>query len=120
MTRTWLIGVALTGLVGSGLLVAQGAKSAEVQLKAAQHKEEVEGDLKGAIEQYRKVVADTRDRALAARALVHMAECYQKLGDGAGAKDLRTHRARIRGSKSLGGSGPSASGRSGGGRKPQE
>ena len=40
----------------------------------------VDGDLKAAIEQYKKV-AEGGDRALAAQALVRMAECYRKLGD---------------------------------------
>ena len=68
--------VALSG----GLLLAQNARTPEVLFKAAQNKEQVEGDLKGAIEQY-KQIAGGRDRAMAAKALVAMAECYQKLGD---------------------------------------
>ncbi|MBI3490204.1 MAG: PD40 domain-containing protein, partial [Acidobacteria bacterium] len=40
----------------------------------------MKGDLKGAIEQYKKV-AQSPDRTIAATALVRMAECYQKLGD---------------------------------------
>ena len=40
----------------------------------------MDGDLKSAIEQYRKV-AQSRDRSVAARALVRMGECYEKLGD---------------------------------------
>jgi Tol biopolymer transport system component len=63
-----------------GPLGAQAPRPEEVQFKAAQHKEEVEGDLKGAIEAYAKL-AQSRDRTIAARALVRMAECYQKLGD---------------------------------------
>lgn len=59
---------------------AQGTRSAEVQLKAALHKEQVEGDLKGAIELYKKI-AQSGNRAVAAKALVHMGECYEKLGD---------------------------------------
>lgn len=78
MTRTFVI--ALVTIAASGLLLAQVPRSAEVQFKAAQHKEEVEGDLKGAIEEYKKI-AQSSDRALAAKALVHMADCYQKLGD---------------------------------------
>ena len=42
--------------------------------------ETVKGDLRAAIEQY-KTIAAGRDRALAAKALMRMAECYQKLGD---------------------------------------
>ena len=40
----------------------------------------IEGDLKGAIEQYKKI-AQGEDRSVAARALIRLAECYQKLGD---------------------------------------
>ena len=39
-------------LTGSALFLAQAPRSVEVQLKAAQHKEEVEGDLQGAIAIY--------------------------------------------------------------------
>ena len=68
------------------LLAAQSAVTAQVRdrgeaaLKAAMDKELIEGDLKGAIEQYKKI-AESKDRALAAKALVHMADCYQKLGN---------------------------------------
>jgi Tol biopolymer transport system component len=59
-------------------ITAQGEKL----LAAAHHKATVDGDLKGAIEGYKKIVAGAgADRALAAQALVQMAECYQKLGD---------------------------------------
>jgi len=63
------------------LAQAQNNNRAEVQFQAAQHKAFVDGDLKGAIEQY-KQIASGRDRAMAAKALVAMAECYEKLGDG--------------------------------------
>lgn len=62
--------------------LASGQVSAEVQLKAAMHKEEVEGDLKGAIEAYRKIVAQAgSNRAVAAKALYQLGECYRKQGD---------------------------------------
>lgn len=54
--------------------------SAEKQLEAAIHQEVVLGDLKAAIEQYKKV-AQSGNRAAAAKALVRMGECYEKLGD---------------------------------------
>jgi Tol biopolymer transport system component len=54
--------------------------SAEVELQAAIHTEMVDGNFKAAIEKYRKV-AQTTNRAVAAQALVRMAECYQKMGD---------------------------------------
>ncbi len=57
---------------------AQGEKL----LAGAQHKATVDGDLKGAIEEYKRVVAGAgTNRALAATAWLRMAECYQKLGD---------------------------------------
>jgi len=62
------------------LVLAQGARSPEALFKAAQHTEEVQGDLKTAIEQYKKVVT-AGNRSLAAQALLRVAECYQKLGD---------------------------------------
>ena len=53
---------------------------ADVALRAAMETETVKGDLKAAIEQYR-ALAKNPDRAIAARALVRMAGCHQKLGD---------------------------------------
>ena len=70
-------------LTGSALLLAQAPRSVEVQLKAAQHKEEVEGDLQGAIALYQALANRARgtERATAAAALLRMAGAYQKLGD---------------------------------------
>jgi Tol biopolymer transport system component len=85
MKQTFRIAVIValaSGLLLSRGLLAQASRTAQVQFKAAQHKEEVKGDLKGAIEDYKKVVAGAgTNRALAVQALVRMAECYQKLGD---------------------------------------
>ena len=52
----------------------------DVTLRQAAELEKVKGDLKGAIELYKKV-ADGSDRGAAAKALLAMAECYQRLGD---------------------------------------
>ena len=61
---------------------APGDDRADVLLQAAMKKETVDGDLNGAIKQYGAIVAKYKsDRAVAAMALVHMAECYQKLGN---------------------------------------
>ncbi len=57
---------------------AQTRDEAERMLKAAQNTEVVDGDLTGAIEQYRKI-AESNDRAIAAQALIRMAGAYQKL-----------------------------------------
>ena len=59
---------------------AQKDNRAEAQLQAAINKETVEGDLKSAIELYKKL-AQSSNRAVAANALVRMGQCYDKLGD---------------------------------------
>jgi len=56
-----------------------GAQDAERLFKLAMNTELVEGNLRAAIEQYRKV-SESAPRPLAARALLRMAESYQKLG----------------------------------------
>ncbi len=73
--------IAIAALLGAGLVLAQANRAAEADLKNAQHKAEVEGDLNGAIKAYRAIVAKYKsDRTVAATALMRMAECYQKLG----------------------------------------
>src|SRR5438045_7873775 len=58
------------------------SSSAKALLEAARKAEVVDGDLKLAIQKYQHVVdVAGSDRAVAARALLRMAECYQKLGD---------------------------------------
>ncbi|MCX6559381.1 MAG: tetratricopeptide repeat protein [Candidatus Aminicenantes bacterium] len=53
-----------------------------LQLQSAINKEVVEGDLKGAIELYRKIAAQPgTGRATVATALLRMGQCYEKLGD---------------------------------------
>src|SRR5262249_14243055 len=66
----------------AGLSLPLFAQSTEALLRAGMDKEMVQGDLKGAIELYRKTFSEARnDRSIAAKALIRMAECYQKLGD---------------------------------------
>ncbi len=68
-------------MLAAGLVLAQGERSAEVQLKAAMHKEQVEGDLKAAIAQYQQIISHYgKNRAVAAQAIFHMAQCHEKLG----------------------------------------
>src|SRR5690242_12648795 len=83
-TMRKMFSIAIAAVMGAGLLLAQAARTAEVELKSAEHKAEVEGDLKGAIQQYGAMVAKyaKSNRSVAAMALVRMAECYQKMGDG--------------------------------------
>ena len=70
----------MTALVSA--VIAQQAGQQDKQFQAALQKEMVASDLKGAIEEYRRI--STRpgvSRALAAEALLRMAECYEKLED---------------------------------------
>src|SRR5260370_3391704 len=61
---------------------ATAQKTPESMLGAAMHQEEVQGDLKGAIATYQKVVATPGvSRKTAADALIRMGQCYEKLGD---------------------------------------
>jgi len=55
---------------------------AEVALRAAMDKEMVDGDLKAAIEMYKRIVANPGgNRAVAAKALLHLGLCNEKLGN---------------------------------------
>lgn len=62
---------------------AQTKDEAQRLLKAAKNTEFVDGDLNGAIKQYRAIVSKyaKTDRGVAAAALMDMAECHQKMGD---------------------------------------
>jgi Tol biopolymer transport system component len=74
--------LAITGWLAIAIVSAQ-SRSAADQYQEALRLEEVKGDLNGAIEQYKKL-AQSSDRAIAAKALVQLAGCYEKLGlDGA-------------------------------------
>jgi Tol biopolymer transport system component len=68
---------------------------AEVALQAAIKVETIDGDLKAAIEAYKKVAATYgSDRAVAARALVRAGQCYEKLGE-AQATEARVTYTRV-------------------------
>jgi len=78
-----LIGLTLAGGTGR----AQTSPSPEARLKAAQYKQDIERDCKGALSEYQQIVNDYErstkppEREVAARALVQSASCYRKLGD---------------------------------------
>src|SRR5688572_16269821 len=59
------------------------AQSLEAQLQKAIQIETVTGDLKAAIDEYRRIAetAGSGNRRVAAQALVRMAECHRKLGN---------------------------------------
>ncbi|HUQ91099.1 MAG TPA: tetratricopeptide repeat protein [Bryobacteraceae bacterium] len=68
-------------ILSAAFLFAAAGKTPESMLGAALHQEEVQGDLKGAIAAYQKVVATPGvSRNTAAEALVRMGQCYEKLG----------------------------------------
>jgi Tol biopolymer transport system component len=61
---------------------AQKSESAKVMFEAAKKRELVDGDLKGAIQQYKAIVGKFgKDRSIAADALLRMANCYERLRD---------------------------------------
>ena len=63
-------------------LSAQGTAQSDRQFQAALQKETVDGNLKGAIEDYRAIASRQGvARDLASQALLRMAEAYEKLGD---------------------------------------
>ena len=76
-------GFVLAGMLLAGGAMAEQRQQQDIDLQAAIRKENVDGDLNGAIKQYGAIVAKyaKTDRAVSAMALVHMAECYQKMGD---------------------------------------
>lgn len=73
----------LAVMMGAALLLGgpQGDRP-DQQLQSAINKEVVEGDLRGAIELYRKIAAlPGAGRATVATALLRMGQCYERLGD---------------------------------------
>ena len=77
--------IVFAALMASGMPAAgawQNAAEAEKLLASAKHKAAIDGDPKGAIEDYRRAFAAAgNNRGLAAEALLRMAECHQQLGE---------------------------------------
>ena len=78
MRRMTFVLIAVATLL-AGVVAAQQTARPEVALQAAIRAETVDGDLKGAIEQYRKLSTNS-DRTVAAQALLRLGQCYEKLG----------------------------------------
>lgn len=84
--RTLSIRVMGTIAIGVGAVVlavmaAERPVDPEMQLESAIHREMVLGDLTGAMEQYKTILAEPgRSREVAARALYQMGQCEEKLG----------------------------------------
>jgi len=94
--------VLLAGLLCAALFagyVASQTKDnqAEVALQAAIKTETVDGDLKSAIEQYKKIAAQPgTGRAVVATALLRMGQCYEKLGDADTREALKAYEQVVR------------------------
>jgi len=70
-------------VLGIALTMVADARQADpgVQLRAAIEKEEVAGDLEGAMALYRQIIAaDGKNRPATAKAMLRLAGCYEKLG----------------------------------------
>ena len=73
--------VVIAMLTGEASFGAQASRTIEAELRAAEYKVEVLGDIAGAIADYRRI-AEGPDRAAAARALLGMARTFQRFGGG--------------------------------------
>src|SRR5262249_43426652 len=74
---------AITACAAVAMLFATPQKrdSSEAAFRAAMDKEIVDGDLKAAIEQYRKLIAGSgASRELVSKALVRLGVCYERQG----------------------------------------
>jgi Tol biopolymer transport system component len=85
-TRKHILSIATVALLGfavtGSLAIAQKKDSPDVLLQRAIQKEMVDGDLKAAIELYKKVLtAPGVSPRIAADALVHMGQAYERAGD---------------------------------------
>src|SRR5713101_6517999 len=69
-------------LLAAPFAIAQKDEQAEVLMQAAHQKQLVEGQLEEAIQLYKRIVQEhAGSRAVAAKALLEMGLCYEKLGN---------------------------------------
>src|SRR4051794_38787519 len=72
----------LLPFLAAAMLATAQPRNSDAALGAARHLEEAEGNYPAAIEAYKRFLAQYgKDRTLAAKALVRMGQCYEKLGD---------------------------------------
>jgi len=77
----FLAATILAGMLTASFAIAQKDDQAEVLMQAANHKQLVEGQLEEAIQIYKRIAQEyASNRGLAAKALVQMGQCYEKLG----------------------------------------
>ncbi len=72
------------------VMVMGAVLSDDAQLESGVYRETVLGDLKGAIEQYKSLLGTAKSRPVAARALFHMGQCFEKSGRKAEARAVYT------------------------------
>jgi hypothetical protein len=83
LTPRILVAMILAAIAVSSPLMAQRVAEPELLLREA-HRQQVQGDLPGAIKIYQQIVsAKSSNRAVTARALLELAGCYEKLGQQA-------------------------------------
>jgi Tol biopolymer transport system component len=90
MKKKLFMTISLAALLGASLSIVGSARQAEdpgVMLRAAIEKEEVDGDLQGAIALYKKIVEKySGQSAVAAKAQLRVGMCYEKLGNAEAVK----------------------------------
>ncbi|MBI4908337.1 MAG: PD40 domain-containing protein [Acidobacteria bacterium] len=80
--RTILICAALVGLVVGPAAWSQKTSKAELRLQEAHRKETIDGDLKSAIDLYRKAISEAgSNRSVAANAMLRLGGCYERQGN---------------------------------------
>jgi len=80
-TGLFLTMAVLAGLLAAPFAIAQRDDQAEVLMQAAHEKQLVEGQLEDAIQLYKRIVQEhSGNHAVAAKALLEMGQCYEKLG----------------------------------------
>src|SRR5437762_579051 len=78
----FLVVTIVAGLLTVSVAIAQKDDQAEVLIQAAHQKQLVEGQLEQAIQLYKRIVQEhSGNHTLAAKALLEMGQCYEKLGN---------------------------------------
>ena len=76
----WLIGAAMAVLLGDAIAGAQRVSEAEIRLRDALHKEQVEGNLAAAMAAYERIASDRQTpRPVAAQALLNLGRCHERV-----------------------------------------
>lgn len=78
----FLVVTIVAGQLAAPFAIAQKDEQAEVLMQAAHQKQLVEGQLEEAIQLYKRIVQEhPGNHAVAAKALLEMGQCYEKLGN---------------------------------------